>query len=351
MPNEVYRGYVAGREPQPPPAAITSTFQSINNSLHALVEKQKDMSRARTGPSQGQPSIREYFKNYGEDAEKAKREKARVRKGQIEMAKKGIKTSAKIAAGVTLIVMAIGSLKRAIMNLFGKKTEGQRFEDILAGRDPDAPIEGSILDKIKRSAGAAAMGVAGLSLLPGGTKAIGGVAKLTKGAVGKLVGRSAPKVVGAAAKKGVAKVAGKTLLKSAVKKIPLVGLVVGAGLGIARMVRGDFAGAAMEVASGAASTIPGVGTAGSLAIDAGIAARDLSKEAKEGDTINENKIMNNMTTTFAQGGGPKPEAMPFPANEQEESIFRGMVRAISYVQQQQGAPPSLSQVHGYEEPR
>ena len=50
-----------------------------------------------------------------------------------------------------------------------------------------------------------------------------------------------------------------------------------------KILEGDFAGAGLEVASGAASLIPGFGTAASLAIDAGIAARDISK-ASSGQT-------------------------------------------------------------------
>ena len=39
---------------------------------------------------------------------------------------------------------------------------------------------------------------------------------------------------------------------------------------------GDFLGAGMEVASGAASLVPGLGTAASVAIDAGLIARDMN---------------------------------------------------------------------------
>lgn len=80
---------------------------------------------------------------------------------------------------------------------------------------------------------------------------------------------------------GVGKVAGgvgKALGKSLLKKIPLIGLIAGLGFGVSRLMDGDWKGALGEVASGAASTIPGVGTAASVAIDAGLAARDMSNE-------------------------------------------------------------------------
>jgi len=45
--------------------------------------------------------------------------------------------------------------------------------------------------------------------------------------------------------------------------------------GAQRAFAGDFTGAAMEVASGAASTLPGAGTAASIGIDAALLAKDV----------------------------------------------------------------------------
>lgn len=93
------------------------------------------------------------------------------------------------------------------------------------------------------------------------------------GLLGKLFGKDGAKT----AEKGL----GKTALKSLLKKIPGVGLLMGLGFGIGRLMEGDILGAAGEIASGAASTIPGVGTAASLAIDAGLLAKDVSEASKE----------------------------------------------------------------------
>ena len=59
------------------------------------------------------------------------------------------------------------------------------------------------------------------------------------------------------------------------KKIPLVGLGLGAVFAAQRAMQGDFVGAGLELASGAASTVPGIGTAGSVGIDAALMARDM----------------------------------------------------------------------------
>jgi len=83
----------------------------------------------------------------------------------------------------------------------------------------------------------------------------------------------AAKKVGA---KNTAKFAGKAGAKSLLKKIPIIGLLAGLGFAAGRLMDGDFLGAGMEVASGAASLVPGIGTAASVALDAGLIARDMN---------------------------------------------------------------------------
>lgn len=116
-----------------------------------------------------------------------------------------------------------------------------------------------------------------------GVKSAGNLAKNAKGFGAKFLGKAAGKEglkVGAkaAAKTGgkaVAKGVGKALLK----KVPLIGLIAGVGFGIERMMRGDWGGGLTEIASGAASTVPGFGTAASVALDAGLMAKDLNDPA------------------------------------------------------------------------
>jgi hypothetical protein len=81
-------------------------------------------------------------------------------------------------------------------------------------------------------------------------------------------------------KKSITKIGGKTLGKSLLKKLPGIGLLAGAGFGISRLMQGDILGALGEVGSGAASIVPGLGTALSTAIDVGLAARDIKKEGE-----------------------------------------------------------------------
>ena len=109
------------------------------------------------------------------------------------------------------------------------------------------------------------------------------------------IGKSGIKGVKTAAKgaKAIVKGGGKGLLKglgkfggkSFLKKIPIVGLGLGAAFAAGRLLSSppDWMGAALELGSGAASMIPGVGTAISLALDAGTMVRDSKKNQASGE--------------------------------------------------------------------
>ena len=79
-----------------------------------------------------------------------------------------------------------------------------------------------------------------------------------------------------------AKIAGKGGMKAVLKKIPILGALVGAGLAFQRAKNGDWLGAGMEFVSGIASIIPGYGTAASLAIDAALLGTDLAGVTGQG---------------------------------------------------------------------
>lgn len=149
-----------------------------------------------------------------------------------------------------------------------------------SGIDKDTektPVQGSME---KSGGGGVGDGVGGaIGGLAGGLlgKGVGGLRKLLTGkAAVKTAGQAAVKTAGkAAVKKAAVKAGTKALGKSLLKKIPVIGLIAGIGFGVQRAMSGDFKGAALEVASGAASMVPGVGTAASIALDAGLAGRDV----------------------------------------------------------------------------
>ena len=110
-------------------------------------------------------------------------------------------------------------------------------------------------------------------------------AKLNK--AGKVDGRTKlgremkEKALKSTARKTAMKSTAKGLGKSALKKIPILGALGGLAFGASRLMSGDISGALMEVASGAASIIPGIGTAASVALDAALIAKDVSNASSD----------------------------------------------------------------------
>ena len=91
------------------------------------------------------------------------------------------------------------------------------------------------------------------------------------------IGRKITQKIGT---KALTRIGGKTAAKSVAKKIPIAGAIFGAGFAIQRAMQGDWTGAGLELASGVASIFPGVGTGISVALDAGLAARDINQAVK-----------------------------------------------------------------------
>ena len=144
-------------------------------------------------------------------------------------------------------------------------------------------------NKDKKGTGTAA---AGLGFAVGrGVGAVGsGLLGLAGGAVdlvGGLFDRGAKKGAQKATTKAATKAAGKGIGKGLLKKLPLVGLGLGAAFALERAAGGDMVGALGELASGAAAMVPGWGTAASVAIDAGLIARDIDKSNKNDEKVEE----------------------------------------------------------------
>lgn len=70
------------------------------------------------------------------------------------------------------------------------------------------------------------------------------------------------------------KAASKGGIKMILKKIPILGVLVGAYYGVKRMMQGDILGGIMELGSGVLSLFPGLGTAASVAVDAALLGMD-----------------------------------------------------------------------------
>jgi len=140
-----------------------------------------------------------------------------------------------------------------------------------------------LLGSARTAVGATAAGVMGSAGVLAGKagEAISGAA----GGAASALGGGGAKAVEKVAGKEAAEIGAKAIGKSLLKKIPGISIVAGLGFGLQRALSGDFIGAAGEVASGVAATIPGVGTAASLAIDAGLAAKDAGLFDKKDEAV------------------------------------------------------------------
>jgi hypothetical protein len=178
-----------------------------------------------------------------------------------------------------------GSIEDTKKAATGLTSSSMTTEDRKAAMQAD--LAGVVAGANKASIEATSTFVAGVSIAADAATTLGGALKSLTDAVLAIKGASTltkvgtkatEKAVGKAAGKAAGKVAGKAIGKSLIKKVPVLGLIAGLGFGLQRLMEGDFIGAGGEVLSGAASMIPGPGTAASIALDAGLAARDISKD-------------------------------------------------------------------------
>ena len=190
--------------------------------------------------------------------------------------------------GISTVVSGLKGLGGAIKMigaLFGGKGlggilrlggRGLRTAGRVAGRA--LGTAGRWVGRAARSVGSA-LGIGGLTAA-GSAVADVGVDAATRSAT-KAAEKQAVKTAGKSATKAAGKSLLKTGFKSAVKKIPVLGALAGGLFAIPRLLKGDWAGAGLEVASGAASLLPGAGTAASIGIDAALAAKDMKDAMKE----------------------------------------------------------------------
>ena len=232
-----------------------------------------------------------------------------------------VKTLSDVSGDSSQVVQAIDRLTMVTMTLVSATQEQtnsqkqiaaaqQQHSDKLARKSIAAAEESSLEQGGDLSGNSAYLALAGQSMMGGRGGRGGGpgmgiggkvMAKKLLGAAtkrgaartgtrlgaamgGKLLGGFGKRAGAKLGAKGIGKVAGGAIAKSLGKKIPLVGLGLGAVFAAQRAMQGDFLGAGLELASGAASTVPGLGTAGSIGIDAALAARDMTAMAEGGIT-------------------------------------------------------------------
>ena len=162
-----------------------------------------------------------------------------------------------IEKGITRLNKAVTTLVRYT---FGKKAVDGVLKPIQKGLSGALKTLGELPGKLFKSIGK-------------GLKSIFG--NLT----GKVAGTIA-KSAGTGLLSKLAGTAGKFLLKG-LKRLPLIGTLIGFGFAISRIIKGDFIGGLLDVASALSSAVPVVGTALSIAIDVFSAYRDTKTGGSE----------------------------------------------------------------------
>lgn len=130
--------------------------------------------------------------------------------------------------------------------------------------------------------------------------------------VKKPLEKATTKVAEKTGAKSLTKLGGKLGGKMLLKRIPILGTLMGLGFAVDRAIKGDWTGAGLEATSGLANLLdfvaPGVGTGISMAMDAGIAARDLSQAG---------------TVTPNSGGAMKVDDFTIRTNPEDTLVMAG----------------------------
>ena len=148
---------------------------------------------------------------------------------------------------------------------------------------------------------------------------------------GSLVSKTGANVLTKAGGKTAAKAAGKSLGTSVLKKIPGIGLATGLFFGAKRAMAGDWQGAMGEFASGAASTIPGFGTAISTGLDLALAARDmnLSDAIKGNENLNTSNLTDKAYKLQTENVMSEQTLLQQASNQRQEQQNRQLQEQIS----------------------
>ena len=224
-------------------------------------------------------------------------------KNLFKLFKKGVKFLLDIPKKIFSFAKNLFNLPKRLKNVF--KSIGGKLKNIGAkGAEVFATI-GNIIKKVK-------------NFLKGGVGKVLGLGKnlFKAGKTFVKSGFKGLKTVGKSIGKSVGKSLGKGAGKSVLKKIPFVGLGLGAAFAVDRLRKGDWGGALMELGSGAASMIPGVGTAVSTAIDVGLIAKDIgdAKAEQEQGEVTTAKVGKRVTKgdrVLVGEDGPEMLEMPF----------------------------------------
>lgn len=125
--------------------------------------------------------------------------------------------------------------------------------------------------------------------------------------------------------KALAVLGSKAGLLTVLRSIPGLSVLLGMGFAGIRLAQGDYSGAAIELASGVAAMFPGIGTAGALGLQAGLAVTDYNRAT---NTMRGNRRANSpagqMTGRGSGGYDRKSQNFVDPKQVYDYLIAKGM---------------------------
>ena len=280
---------------------IQQTRVVVGKKKSTLKQQEKKKKRQTTGTASRLRMLRRLTKGRGRWGSKGKK------LGKVGKVLRNTRAGA-LKLGRKIKRSPIGRAVKGIKGIgtkVGTKLKGLKAGALKAVKGKALKI-GSKVKNIAKAGKAKATKVAGQGVKL--AKNLGGKALRTKlgreltekGA--KIVAKTGLKKIGA---KAAVKLGGKAAVKVGLKKIPGIGLIAGLGFGLQRLMKGDIGGALMEAGSGIASTVPGVGTAISVGIDAALIAKDLNEPPAEEALAEGGQVSSPTQALIGEGGEPE----------------------------------------------
>lgn len=258
---------------------VEGAAEKVTSRVNAIKSKATDFISDRVNTLRGKAT--DFIKNRGLGAEQLLDKNGKPLSGIAKQSRIGKVYRDRTAGLVEKGKGMLGKASQAGKGMLGKASQ-------FVGKEV---AKGSTIGKVAK--GGMEVAKSGMGMLSSAKGAIGKVAEKAMASsagkgIAKAGGKGIAKAGGKIGAKAVGKIGAKAVGKSILKKIPGLGVVAGLGFGAMRALKGDFVGAAGEVASGVAGGIGflagGGGTAASVAIDAGLAARDISRAGNEDST-------------------------------------------------------------------
>ena len=238
-----------------------------------------------------------------------------MRRGAVEAVQHGGKLSKFIQTGAKTLPKGGGKIPQAAIKKGTEKLLQQAVPGVAADTARTAAngiarlSAGAGSDKIDDVVGAAFRGSKSAKVAQSGTEMI--ITNASRGPAAAInaldaAGRTSPEIAKAldlgtslVGTSRMLKMFSGPAMKTALKKVPLVAGLAGIAFGLDRMIKGDFLGGGLEIASGLMGAT-GVGAGASLAIDGYLIARDFG------------------LTPFNQGGIPLGQNVPALLNDRPD---------------------------------